>query len=167
MNYWYIGLFWLLTLPTLMAQQKERADRYYEDLGYAQYIQLMGGGDWTSYDLPTLIKLATSYRKVADFKNAERAYQAVIDKGGIDPIYYLYYAQALQSNGFYGRAGDQYRIALEKMQRATRGDAPLDDERPKEGFEACQQPHLFKAKGYVNLYNVEAINGPDLDFSPM
>lgn len=168
MNYLYLLLVFLWVGNAAVAQSSDaRANRFYDNLGYAQYIQLKGGSSWTSYDLPTLLKLATSYRKVADFKNAERAYQAVIAKGGTEPINHLYYAQALQSNGFYGKATDQYRIALEKMQEQADSSQMVADERPREGFEAAQQPHIFRAKGFVNLYNVEAINGPDLDFSPM
>lgn len=168
MKYLYFWLAFLGLGNAVMAQQSDaRANRIYENLGYAQYIQMKGGSSWNSYDLPTLVKLATSYRKTADFKNAERAYQAVIDKGGNDPIHYLYYAQALQSNGFYGKATHQYRIALEKMSAQSDSVKTMGDERPREGFKAAQQPHIFRAKGLVNIYNVEAINGPDLDFSPM
>jgi outer membrane protein OmpA-like peptidoglycan-associated protein len=136
-----------------------KANRYYENLAYAQYIQLKGGSSWTSYDQETLRKLGESYRKTADFKNAERAYQALLNFEGVDPIYRLYYAQALQSNGFYGKAAEQYYYAKEQMQAAQ-------DERAEEGFEACNQVNSFRAKGIVNMYNVEALNSPDLDFSP-
>ena len=168
MKYLYLWCMLLVGGSTAWAQSSDaRANRFYNDLGYAQYIQLKGGSNWLSQDLPTLIKLATSYRKVADFKNAERAYRAVLDKGGDDPMYHLYYAQALQSNGFYGKASEQYRIALEKMSAESDGEEKPADERPQEGMKACLQPHIFRAKGFVKLYNVEAINSPDLDFSPM
>ena len=142
-----------------------KANRHYENLGYAQYIQLKGGQSWMSYDKETLIKLGDSYRKTADFKNAEKAYGALLKFEGVDPIYRLYYAQALQSNGFYGKASQQYYQAQEEMNAAQAEKE--QDKRPQEGFEACNQVNAFRAKGIVKLYNAKALNTSKLDFSPM
>jgi outer membrane protein OmpA-like peptidoglycan-associated protein len=141
-----------------------KANRHYENLGYAQYIQLKGGQSWMSYDKETLIKLGDSYRKTADFKNAEKAYETLLKFQGIDPIYRLYYAQALQSNGFYGKASQQYYQAQQEMNAAQAEQE--QDKRPQEGFEACNQVNAFRAKGIVKLYNATALNTPKLDFSP-
>ncbi len=159
------AFFFLCLAQYAFSQNRDaKANRYYDNLGYAQYIQLKGGGSWTSYDKETLIKLGDSYRKTADFKNAERAYNALLKFQNIDPIYRLYYAQALQSNGFYGKAAQEYYQAQQQMQAAQ--DAELEDERPKEGLEACSQINAFRAKGIVKLYNATALNTPKLDFSP-
>lgn len=141
-----------------------KANRHYENLGYAQYIQLKGGQSWMSYDKETLIKLGDSYRKTANFKNAEKAYEALLKFQAIDPIYRLYYAQALQSNGFYGKASQQYYQAQEAMNTAQAEEG--QDQRPQEGFEACNKVNAFRAKGIVKLYNATALNTPKLDFSP-
>lgn len=158
-------VFFMVGLSTVLGQGKEaRANRHFENLGYAQYIQLKGGQSWRSYDQATLLKLGESYRKTADFKNAEKAYEALLKFQDINPIYRLYYAQALQSNGFYGKAAQQYALAQQAMAAAQEGD--LEDERPEEGLEACNQVNAFRAKGIVKIYNATALNTPKLDFSP-
>lgn len=161
----YTTLFFFSCLSYGWSQKSDaKADRSYENLGYAQYIALKGGKSWMSYPKETLLKLGESYRKVADFKNAEQAYKALMKFEGIPPIYRLYYAQALQSNGFYGRAAQEYALAKEEM--SAEQDQPLQDERAKEGLQACNQFSAFRAKGIVNIYNAEALNTPKLDFSP-
>lgn len=161
----YTAIFLFCWLVHGLGQRSDaKANRYYENLGYAQYIQLKGGNSWMSYDKETLIKLGESYRKIADFKNAERAYQALLKFENIDPIYRLYYAQALQSNGFYGRAAQEYYLAQEQMKAAQ--EDGKEDPRPQKGIESCNQVNTFRAKGVVNLYNATALNSPKLDFSP-
>lgn len=161
----YTIVFFIAGLSTVLGQGNDaRANRHFENLGYAQYIQLKGGQSWMNYDKETLLKLGESYRKTADFKNAEKAYEALLKFQAIDPIYRLYYAQALQSNGFYGKAAQQYALAEQEMQAAQEGE--LEDERPEEGLEACNQVNAFRAKGIVKLYNATPLNTPKLDFSP-
>lgn len=141
-----------------------KAERYFKNLGYAEYIALMGGGEWTKYDRETLSKLGVSYRKVGDFKNAEKIYRTLIEQGDDTPLYRLYYAQALQANGYYFKAGEEYK----KCHQALKADQiTVEDERAIEGYEACNQVADFKAKGAVKLRNVEELNTANLDFSPM
>lgn len=151
---------------SLWAQKgnKTKAERLYKDLGYAQYIQLKGGGDWSTYDQETLTKLGTSYRKVGDFKNAEKVYRSLIEQGNEDPLNRLYYAQALQANGYYFRAGEEYKVCHQQMKNA---DKATTDNRAIKGYEACSQITAFKAKGKVTLWNVKELNSPKLDFSPV
>lgn len=141
-----------------------KAERYFKDLGYAQYIKLMGGGDWSQYNRETLIKLGTSYRKVGDFKNAEKVYRSLIEQEDDTPLHRLYYAQALQSNGYYFKAGEEYK----KCHKALSAEGNSDkDDRAVEGYQACSQVAAFKAKGQVTMRNVAELNTPKLDFSPM
>lgn len=141
-----------------------RAERYFKDLGYAQYIELMGGREWSEYSRETLVNLGTSYRKVGDFKNAEKVYRSLIEQADDTPLHHLYYAQALQSNGYYFKAGEEYK----KCQKAlSTGGNSSNDERAEEGYQACSQVSAFKAKGQVSIRNVAELNTPKLDFSPM
>ncbi|MGH1338231.1 MAG: OmpA family protein [Aureispira sp.] len=160
----YTALFFVWASYVWGQNSDARANRHFDNLGYAQYIQLKGGNSWMSYDKETLLKLGESYRKIADFKNAEKAYEALLKFQNVEPIYRLYYAQALQSNGFYGKAAQEYSSAQEAMSAAQEEGGV--DERPEDGFEACNQVHAFRAKGVVKLYNAEALNTPKLDFSP-
>ncbi|BDS15385.1 OmpA family protein [Aureispira anguillae] len=141
-----------------------KAERYYNELGYAQYIKLKGGGDWSKYDRATLTKLGTSYRKVGDFKNAEKVYRSLIEQEDDTPLNHLYYAQALQANGYYFKAGEAYKICHERM-KANKETAAA--QRALAGYQACNQISVFKAKGKVSIRNVKELNTPNLDFSPM
>lgn len=141
-----------------------RAERYFKNLGYAQYIELMGEGEWSKYSRETLVKLGTSYRKVGDFKNAEKVYRSLIEQEDETPLHRLYYAQALQSNGYYFKAGEEYK----KCQKALNADNnSTNDERAIKGYQACSKVAAFKAKGQVTIRNVAELNTPKLDFSPM
>lgn len=141
-----------------------KAERYFKNLGYAEYIALKGGGDWSQYDRTTLTKLGTSYRKVGDFKNAEKVYRNLISQGDDTPLYRLYYAQALQSNGYYFKAGEEYKKCHEALKA---NEITVKDERAMDGFQACNKVTSFKAEGAIEIRNVEELNTPDLDFSPM
>lgn len=141
-----------------------RAERYFKDLGYAQYIELMGGGDWSKYSQETLVNLGTSYRKVGDFKNAEKVYRSLIEGEDNTPLHRLYYAQALQANGYYFKAGEEYKKCHKAL---SASEDSSDDERAIEGYQACSQIASFKAEGQVSIRNVEELNTPKLDFSPM
>lgn len=141
-----------------------KAERYFKNLGYAQYIELMGGEDWAKLGRETLMKLGTSYRKVGDFKNAEKVYRSLIEQKDDTPLNRLYYAQALQANGYYFKAGEEYK----KCQAALNGENnSIEDKRAVEGYQACSQVAAFKAKGQVTIRNVAELNTPKLDFSPM
>lgn len=152
---------WQMGMTQKNANEKA-AEKFYKDLGYAQYIKLKGGGKWSNYDRATLIKLGTSYRKTGDFKNAEKIYKSLIEQEDDTPLYHLYYAQALQANGYYFKAGQEYKICHEKLKNDTTGD-----DRALRGYEACNQIEKLKAKGKVSIRNVKELNTPKLDFSPM
>lgn len=147
-----------------MAQKNsKKADKIYQELGYAQYIALQSSVDITTADQATLNKLGTSYRKVGDFKNAEKIYQQLILKEAGNAENHLYYAQALQANGNYIEARKQYQIVKEEQQAAG-GEI---DERANAGYIACTQINNYKASGNVKVKNEVALNTPKLDFSPM
>lgn len=143
----------------------KKADRYFKDLGYAQYIQLKGKEDLSSLDDGTLKKLGISYRKIGDSKNAERVYKLLVDKNNDDALTHLYYAQALQSNGNYPKSSEHYKIAHDKME-ADAAEGGVNKQALK-GYEACNQVDNLKAKGKVKIRNVRELNGSKLDFSPM
>lgn len=168
MKYSILILVLMCCWQPLWAQKNKgntaKAERYFKDLAYAQYIELMEGGDWSTYNPETLSKLGTSYRKVGDFKNAEKVYRSLIELDDNTPLHRLYYAQALQANGYYFQAGEEYK----KCHEALKADeATANDERAIKGYQACSQVASFQAKGAVSIRNVEELNTAKLDFSPM
>lgn len=153
-------------LPWATAQKagvSKKAAKVYQNLGYAEFIALEGGTDLTQADQNLLNKLGTSYRKISDFKNAEKVYQRLIEleQGNVEN--HLYYAQSLQANGNYVEARKQYALVKEEQQAA----GEEIDERAIAGYSACTQIKTFKAKGKVTVKNEVVLNSPALDFSPM
>jgi outer membrane protein OmpA-like peptidoglycan-associated protein/tetratricopeptide (TPR) repeat protein len=164
-NIIYIFCFFGM-IPWVVAQQStgvsKKAERVYKNLGYAEFIALEGDADITQADKNLLNKLGTSYRKLSDFKNAEKVYQRLVELEQGNGDNHLYYAQALQANGNYVEARKQYQIVKDEQQ----ADGEVD-ERAIEGYKACAQIPTYKAKGKVEVKNEVVLNGPDLDFSPM
>lgn len=69
-----------------------------------------------------MIKLGYCYRKLQDSRNAERVYGELIkENSDLDSEIYLYYAQALASNGKYRDAQKMYSRYGEKQSEDLRG----------------------------------------------
>ena len=170
MNYKLLIVAFLWGMTSLWAQEpskakEKKAQKAYDDLAYAQYVKLKGGEDLMTIDQGTLTKLGTSYRKLGDSKNAEKVYRRLIELEEDNALNHLYYAQALQSNGHYAKAGTHYQICHEQMKAKSEDGAY--DQRGLRGYKACNQMEQFKARGKVTIRNVKEINSPKLDFSPM
>ncbi len=109
-----------------------------------------------------LIKLAYSYRQMRDSQNAERIYRELVSKGGAftgaDSKVYLYYAQALASNGKYKEAQEVYEQYAKIEIADTRSG----------GFQ-----RLYKNVDVLNknasCYKIDylSLNTDHADFSPM
>ena len=112
-----LALAWL-TVGSLLAQSlTKQADRQFNQLAYTKAIELYE----QALNSPTVLsdaermearaKLGYSYQQTRDMPNAERIYRDLIGSGKLPADYtkcYLYYAQALASNGKYREAQEAY-----------------------------------------------------------
>ncbi|WP_428657075.1 OmpA family protein [Runella sp.] len=107
----------------------QQANRQYEMMAYSKaidlYEQVLKGSPADSTKLNILIKLGHSYRQIRDTQNAERVYRLVTEQGNTlaadQANCYLYYAQALASNGKYEEAKDAYEKYNQSQQDDQRG----------------------------------------------
>ncbi|MGH1334498.1 MAG: OmpA family protein [Aureispira sp.] len=155
----------LLLGGTLATAQKNKAEKVYEAQGYGAYLEMFEKEDLTQLDRKTLIRMGRSSRKVGDSRNAERLYGALVGLESPDPLWHLYYAQALQTNGQYLEARNQFRICDEKLQEKANGRSY--DQRARLGWEACNKMAEMRSIGPVAIQAETALNSPKLEFSPM
>ncbi|GAB3808404.1 hypothetical protein GCM10028819_47400 [Spirosoma humi] len=107
-----------LTISSLLAQSlTKKADRQFDQLAYAQAIDLYEQALAKPNSLTdderrnARAKLGYSYQQTRDTQNAERVYRDLIGSGTLSADYtkcYLFYAQALASNGKYREAQEAY-----------------------------------------------------------
>ncbi|MFD2571742.1 OmpA family protein [Spirosoma soli] len=112
-----LGLVWLVTSSVLAQSLTKQADQQFDQLAYTKAIELYEQALKKPSDLSgealraAKVKLGYSYQKVRDMQNAERVYRDLISSGDLPAEYnqcYLYYAQALASNGKYREAQEAY-----------------------------------------------------------
>ena len=147
----------LLAFSTAFAQKNSasKAGKMYEQLGYHEAIQLYREG---KLDLQAMERMAHSYRLNGDTWNAERWYAQVVAYSA-DPLNFLYYAQALHSNGNFDLAKEFYL----KYDRAMGRGA---DQRGKLLAAAIERQRDFQNKTEVQLRLETVVNSDKLDFSP-
>lgn len=145
--------------------QKSKNDKQFESKGYGVYLELQQKEDLSKADRATLLKMAQSSRKIGDSRAAEKLYGLLIKQEDTDPLHHLYYAQALQTNGRYLEARNQFRICDEQLKERAKG-RPYD-QRARLGWEACDKIAELKALGPVLLSNQTILNSHKLEFSPM
>jgi outer membrane protein OmpA-like peptidoglycan-associated protein len=162
-NILYLFLFLSISQPVLA--QKSRAEKQFESKGYGVYLEMQSKEDIQKLDRPTLIRMAKSSQKTGDSRSAEKLYQILIEQEDNEPLYHLYYAQALQTNGRYLDARNHFRICDEQLQEKANGKAY--DQRAKLGWEACNQIAALRSIGPVEVNNESALNSPKIEFSPM
>ena len=94
-----------------------QADRQFDRLSFSKAAELYEEALGKTNSLTeaqrrsALVQLAYSYRQLNDMKNAERAYSNLLVNGELPADlsqHYLYYAQALASNGKYEAAQKAY-----------------------------------------------------------
>lgn len=159
----YIFLF--LSFAQSVSAQKSRAEKQFDSKGYGVYLEMQNKEDIEKLDRSTLIRMAKSSRKTGDSRSAEKLYGILIEQEDKEPLYHLYYAKALQTNGRYLDARNHFRICDEQLQEKANGK-PYD-QRGKLGWEACNQIAELRSIGLVELNNASELNSPALDFSPM
>ncbi|MFK7798293.1 MAG: OmpA family protein [Aureispira sp.] len=161
-----LGLLLLLLCWGMVAMaQKTKAEKVYEAQGYGVYLQMLNKEDIANLDRKTLVRMANSSRKVGDSQSAERLYESLVGLDSPDPLWHLYYAQALQTNGQYLEARNQFRISDEKLRKKSNG-RPYD-QRARLGWEACNRMAEMSSIGPVSVQAETALNSSKLEFSPM
>jgi outer membrane protein OmpA-like peptidoglycan-associated protein len=165
--------FYVQLLITLLAFQSwaqaplEQADKEYNALAYLKAVTLYeevlnAPGLNEGEVLSARAKLAYSYRQLKDTPNAERVFRQLISEYGQDlpPEYvkcYLYYAQALASNGKYKEAQETY----DKY-------GNLNSEDPRGGSFSKLYNNVALLTKNAGSYKVEhlSLNSSAADFSP-
>lgn len=146
----------LVFYNTITAQTSKEALKLYDRLSYKASI--VHFEDMEDMDQISMEKIANSYRLNHDTKNTELWYAQVL-KGTNNPIDYLYYAQALQSNGKYDKAKEYYL----KYDEMLGGDA--QDNRGQQLAAAIDRMNEWKHTNVI-IKNEQAINSEKLEFSP-
>jgi len=156
----------LLIVAKTFSQSLKDAESEFNNMSYLNaaemFEQVLKGKLSESEKQSARTKLAYAYRQIHDSQNAERVYRELITGGalvsGNGSKVYLYYAQALASNGKYKDSQEAY----EKYAKIESAD------KRSGGFEK-----LYKNVGVLNknaaCYKIEylSINTDKADFSPM
>ena len=106
-----------------------------------------------------LIKLAYSYRKLQDTRNAERVYGELVKTySDLDSEIYLYYAGALAQNGKYRESQKMYSQYGQKQKEDLRGQ--------RYTVSYMDMSRFYQDSSSYQLSNLP-INSRQADFSPM
>ncbi len=133
-------------------------DRQYEDLAFKDalsYYRKAHRKDTTNATVK--LKIAESYRKLNDPANAEEWYAQVVDDTVAHAEHWLYYAEALSSNGNYDLAKQWYERYNQKTGQERRTTHRI------RGIEELKA--LFRNEQFVSVNEV-AFNSAESDFSP-
>ncbi|GAB3331935.1 hypothetical protein GCM10027299_38020 [Larkinella ripae] len=145
----------------------KQADRQFDLLAYSNAIELyeqaLNRTELSEEDrLATFSKLGYSYRQIRDMPNAERVYRTMLGqlrepKANYIPCY-LYFAQALASNGKYRESQEVYELYSKYQQ---------DDQRGKQFSKLYNDVSILSRN--VGNYKIEflEINTNRAEFSPM
>ncbi len=150
-------LFLFLGYGTTVAQHNTSGDRMYENMAYKDVIKFYESKDQLS--LEEMEQIANGYRLNHDTENSALWFSEVV-KEETNPINFLYYAQALQSNGATKKAKEYFLkynelIGLENS-----------DQRGVYLADAIDRMNDWKNDEDIILENEKAINSENLDFSP-
>ncbi len=165
----HIVCLWLclLVFPAFSQSIVKQADRQFDLLAYSKaadlYEQALQNNTVVSKaDVRSArAKLGYSYRQVRDMQGAERVYRELIADGELPPEYaqcYLYYAQALASNGKYQEAQEAYEKYNNVQKEDPRG--PMFSKLYRDVSVLSRNAGSYK----VDFLN---INSSKAEFSPM
>jgi outer membrane protein OmpA-like peptidoglycan-associated protein len=138
--------------------KEKLADDYYKQYSYHKaipmYEQLLPGSanKYAIYE-----KLADSYSKTGDSKNAERCFDFLANSPSVKPEYLLHYAESLARNGKYDKAAIWYR----KYSEAEPGD-----NRGKEFSEVCSNIRSLFRDSSSYIVTKVPFDSDNSDFSP-
>lgn len=157
-GYFLIGLLLAINLPSFAQSAKLRkANEAFEQLAFAEAIDLYKDVLAREENQEAIVRLADCYRMINDPVSAETWYARAVKFDGIEPINYLYYAQALQENEKYNEA----RTWFEKYSKAR-----PDDPRGSWGVEACESVEDIKNKDNHWWVIHLPVNSENSDFGP-
>jgi len=142
------------------ATSKSQSKQIYKNLGYQEYADLETNGDVSEEEMDNELKLkiANSYLKNADYENAEFWYAKSIDQNS-SAKNVLNYAQCLLANG---RCMDAVKWFENYKSKTT------DNTYSAIEFIAnCDEIKEFTKHDLVTVNNLESLNTPNLDFSPI
>ncbi|MBA4852157.1 carboxypeptidase regulatory-like domain-containing protein [Emticicia sp. BO119] len=142
------------------------ANRSFDNISYIEAIRnyedyLRAAKRGTPEVKEALTKLAYSYRKVQDSRNAELTYAELLEAYGndVESEIYLYYAQALANNGKYKESQKMYSKYGQEQTADMRGRkftvAYMDNSR------------FFEDSSTYKIDYLYALNSRQSDFSPM
>jgi hypothetical protein len=160
-QFFQVILACLLLSPVSVGQSKEKialkAHKKYEQLGYTEAIELYQQGN---INLDAMERIAGSYRMKGDSWSAARWYALVV-RESTNPLNFLYYAQALQSNGDTEKAKEYYL----KYNRSM-GYNRMSDKRGQQQAAAIAGLNVCQLPSDIEVRNESAINSDKLDYSP-
>jgi len=155
-----VGFFLIGGHSPLLAQKNKSnkmGNKLFKSYGYKKAIAEFEKSDQLS--LEDMIKLADSYRLNHETESAELWYRKVVHQTS-NPIHFLYYAQALQSNKKYDLA-KSYFIKYDEMI----GEKDIADQRGRLLAAAIDRMAEFEHTD-AKVENVKIANSEKLDFSP-
>jgi outer membrane protein OmpA-like peptidoglycan-associated protein len=152
-------LFFLLLAGSSFGQTlKIKADREYARLRYARAIEHYElYVEKNKRDNPAKLKLALSYKKIQDTKNAERVFRSIDQLEGLGTDACLQFAEVLSQNGNYEEAHQWY---------TKLGKSDPSNDRAKKFTTAYKDlsQFYFDSARYKIFYL--GFNSPQADFSP-
>lgn len=161
----FLGLaFWSLTVQAQSARLRT-ANKQFENLSYVGAVRTYEDflrGDKKKDPAETreaMIKLGYSYRRLNDFRNAERVYGELVKAyTDLDSEIYLYYAQSLAANKKYRESQKMYSQYGEKQGQDLRGR--------RFTVSYMDMNRFYQDSSSYKLYDLP-INSRQADFSPM
>jgi len=163
-----IGFVWCLTSFLTQAQSNKlrAANSEFDKMSYVQavrnYESFLGNGGHEKEQLKeALTKLAFSYRKLQDSKNAERVYRDLFNdfETSLESEQILYFAQALANNGKYRESQKMYSRYGEQQKEDLRGR--------KFTVAYMDNATFYKDSSLYDVDFVYPLNTKYSDFSPM
>lgn len=161
MRYIYLTIIALaLSLSPILAQSDlEMGLKEYERFHYAiaiEYLEKAISQDPQNEEV--IEKIAHSYRKINDSRNAEVWYAKLVQFPYSSPEDKLYYAQALAMNGRYEESRKWYAQYAREVRH---------DERGKMFTESYEDTAHFHQDSHRYQIELAPFNSPQADFSPM
>ncbi len=160
-----LGLaFWSLNVQAQSARLRA-ANKQFDNLSYVGAVRAYE--DFLRIDKKkdpaetreAMIKLGYSYRRLNDFRNAERVYGELVKAyTDLDSEIYLYYAQALAANKKYRESQKMYSQYGEKQGQDLRGR--------RFTVSYMDMNRFYQDSSSYKLYDLP-INSRQADFSPM